>query len=171
MELQEIFNDKTIKAKAKTALISGMLRNGEISLTELISFAENVKEAVKATCIESIEFATKSSPSIASPECLKFVSKSLADKAPRIKWESAKVVGNIANQFPNELDPAVANLLTNTEHDGTVVRWSAAYALGEIIKSEYPKASELIPAIENIMNREEKNSIKKIYQQALKKVK
>jgi HEAT repeat protein len=92
----------------------------------------------------------------------------LTEKAPRIKWESAKVVGNIAHLYPDKLDEAIKNLLINSEHTGTVVRWSAAFALGQIIKLRTSRNRNLIPAIESICKREEKNSIKKIYIAALK---
>ncbi|GDX53125.1 hypothetical protein LBMAG27_21720 [Bacteroidota bacterium] len=98
-----------------------------------------------------------------------FVSKALAEKAPRIKWESAKVIGNIAHQFPAKLEGAIKNLLVNTEHEGTVVRWSAAFGLGEILKLKTRYNKNLLPAIDSIIQREEKNSIRKIYLEAIKK--
>ena len=88
-----------------------------------------------------------------------------------IKWESAKVVGNVSHLYPEKLDEAIGNLLVNSEHAGTVVRWSAAYALSQIIKIKTSRNKELIPTIESICEREEKNSIKKIYLEALKKSK
>ena len=60
------------------------------------------------------------------------------------------------------------DLLENTEHEGTVVRWSCAYALGEILKLKTKNNTELLPAIKAISEREEKNSIKKIYLAAMK---
>jgi HEAT repeat protein len=92
-------------------------------------------------------------------------------KAPRVKWESAKVIGNSAHLFSDDLEEAIKNLLTNTEDKGTVVRWSAAFALGEIVKIKTNYQIDLIKAIEVIIDREEKNSIKKIYQKALKQLK
>ncbi len=77
-------------------------------------------------------------------------------------------MGNIAHLFPKKLDVAIANLFINTQHEGTVVRWSAAFALGEIVKLKSKHNEDLIPTIENICNKEEKNSIKKIYEAALK---
>ena len=94
----------------------------------------------------------------------------MTEKAPRIKWESAKVVANISHLYPDKLDEAINNLLSNSEHSGTVVRWSAAFALGQIIKIKTSRNKDLISAIESICKREEKNSIKKIYLDALKKV-
>jgi HEAT repeat protein len=117
--------------------------------------------------VEAIEFATKAKPEIATPECLKFVTETLLDKAPRVKWESARVIGNIAHLYPAKLDKAIANLLTNSEFPGTVVRWSAAYALGEIVKLGTKRNKDLIPAVEAIIRRESDNAIRKIYLAAL----
>lgn len=169
MSIDEILNDKSVKPKEKTETLSRLVLDETISLKELIDFAKDSKDSPKATCIEALEYATKINPSIATLDCLKFVSDTLTEKAPRVKWESAKVVGNIAHLFPTKLDTAIKNLLINTEHAGTVVRWSAAFALGEIIKIKQKQTQELIPSIEAICEREEKNSIKKIYLAALKK--
>jgi HEAT repeat protein len=170
MNLKTILTTKELKAKAKTELISKMLLNEELGVTELIKFAKQAKDAEKATCIEAIEYATKVNPKIATPACLSFIADSLTEKAPRVKWESARVIGNVAHLYPNKLDEAIKNLLVNTEYPGTVVRWSAAFALGEIIKLKTKLNNELVPAIESIVKREEENSIRKIYQAALKKV-
>ena len=34
---------------------------------------------------------------------LSYVTKTLAEEEPRIKWESAKVIGNISKQFADQL--------------------------------------------------------------------
>lgn len=169
MDFNSVFIDKSIKPKEKTEILSKSLLEDTHLIDELILFAKSAKDAVKATCIEAIEFATKANPAVGSLQCLEFATESLAEKAPRVKWESAKVIGNIAHRFPENLEQAIINLLINTEHPGTVVRWSAAFALGEIIKSRYGKVNELIPAIRTICDREKKNSIKKIYLAAIKK--
>lgn len=169
MNIHELLADKNLKPKAKTETLCKWVVDKTVSIDELILFAKAAKDSPKATCIEALEFATKNDASLANEEVLKFVSETLAEKAPRVKWESAKVIGNIAHLYPNKLDKAIRNLLNNTEHEGTVVRWAAAFALGEIIKLKTKHNKDLIPAVENTCNREEKNSIKKIYADALKK--
>jgi HEAT repeat protein len=171
MDFQELLNDKTVKPKIKTESLSNLILDNPKIVNDLIDFARTSKDPIKATCIEAIEFATKIKPEIGSSTCLEFVSRSLAEKAPRIKWESAKVVGNIAHLYPEKLDEAIKNLLINSEHEGTVVRWSAAFALGQIIQIKTLRVKALIPSIESICKGEEKNSIRKIYLDALKKVK
>lgn len=168
MNIGELLKDKVLKPKDKTEAISQLLLDGKLGPKDLIEFAAGEKDAAKATCIEALEYATKQTPSIADLGVLLFVTKSLTEKAPRIKWESAKVIGNIAQLFRTSLDEPISNLLANSAHDGTVVRWSAAFALGEIVKLKTAHNNDLIPAIEAICEREEKNSIKKIYLAALK---
>jgi hypothetical protein len=170
MQIENILGDKQLKAKAKVEAIAQLLLANTISLNNLIAIARAAKDPEKANCIEAIEFATKNNPSIATYACFEFVAEMLTAKAPRIKWESAKVIGNIASLFPKKLDEAVKNLLLNTEYPGTVVRWAAAYALGEIIKLKTQQNKDLVPAVEAICIREEENSIKKIYLAALKKI-
>lgn len=168
MKLPALFADKSLKTKQKTETLSNWLLGKELTVTELIGYAGTAKDADKATCIEAMELASKKNPSIVQKEGFDFACDSLMAIAPRVKWESARVIGNAAHLYPHKLSTAIKNLLTNTEHEGTVVRWSAAYALGEILKLKSKHNTELQPAIEAIIKREEQNSIKKIYLAAIK---
>ena len=161
MDLQELLNDKGIKSKVKTETINNWLLSEELSVDELTNFARSSKDPIKVTCIESIQIATKSNPEIATLNCLDFISKTLTEKAPRVKWESAEVIGNIALFYAEQLEEAIKNLLVNSEHEGTVVRWSAAFALGQILKIKTQRNKDLIPVIESICQREEKKQHKK----------
>lgn len=109
MDIEKILTNKQIKAKAKTETISKMLAEKNININELMKIAQSSKDPKKSICIEAIEFATKSKPEIASLDCLEFISKSLTEKAPRVKWESAKVIGNIAHLYPDKLNDAMDN--------------------------------------------------------------
>ena len=171
MDFLELLNNKNLKPKEKTETISHWILKHPEKLNELIDFAAASKDVHKATCIEALEYVSKTHPNISSLACFNFAAKSLTDKAPRVKWESARVIGNIAKLYPDHLDETLKNLLVNSEHTGTVVRWSTAYAFGEIIKLKTSQNKDLIPAIEAICEREEKNSIRKIYLDALKKAK
>ena len=169
MTLDELLHNKTIKPKEKTETISKWILDKSLPIDELIAFAEKQKDPAKATSIEAIEFATKQNPNIANETVLNFVTKTLTEKAPRIKWESAKVIGNIAHLYPTKLEKSISNLLDNTKHEGTVVRWSAAFALAEILKLKTKHHVYLLSAINSICEVEEKNSIKNIYLTAIKK--
>ena len=169
MNLQDLLTDKRLKSNEKTVSLSNWLSNNTKNLNELIAFAKSSKDPIKATCIEAIEYTTKTKPEIASIVCLDFVAESLTAKAPRVKWESARVIGNIAHLYPDQLETAIKNLLINSEHSGTVVRWSTAFAFSQIIKMKTAINKDLLPAIKAICDLEEKNSIRKIYLEAIKK--
>jgi len=170
MNIEELLKDKSKKPKEKTTILSEWLINEELAVDELLAFAENAKDPAKATCIEAIEYATINNANIGTEDVLAFVTHNLKAKAPRVKWESAKVIANIIFLFPNNIDEIIKNLLENTNHVGTVVRWSAATALGEILKLETKHNETLLPIIKDIIEKEEKNSIKKIYLKAVKLV-
>lgn len=170
MTIEELFQDKASKPKEKIELLSQWVAEGQLPADELMAFAEKSKDPVKGSCIEALEFATKQRPELANDEMLAFVTQTLTEKAPRVKWESAKVVGNIAHLFPEQLDKAIEHLLENSNHEGTVVRWSSAFALGEILKLNTKHNADLLPEVEAIIEKEEKNSIRKIYQAAIKKM-
>lgn len=171
MTIAELINDKTKKAKEKAETISKWLLAGSLPTDELIVFAEKAKAQDKATCIEAIEFATNQNSKIADENVFAFVTKTLTENAPRVKWESARVIGNIAHLFPEKLTKAISNLLTNSEDNGTVVRWASAFALGEILKLKTKHNKDLLPTIETICDREQDNGVKKKYLDAIKKTK
>lgn len=170
MVIEEILKDKSLKSKAKVEAIASAIINEEIKIDELIKIAIASKTAEKGTCIESMEFATKTNPEISNQKMFDFVVKSLEDDAPRVKWESAKVIANTAELYKTKLDGAINLLLINTEHTGTVVRWSAAQALSKILLCKTKRNTELITVIEAILKREENNAIQKIYAKSLKQL-
>lgn len=170
MNLKECFDDKSLKPKARTEKLSAWILSDPKKISELLGFAKTSKDPVKASCIEVIEYATKEKPAVCSALCFDFVVGNLGEKSPSIKREAARVIGNTAHLFPTKIESALTGLLNNSEHEGTVVRWAAAFALGEIIKLKTSLNKDLIPVAEAICEREEKNSIQKIYQTALKKI-
>ncbi|WP_199539493.1 hypothetical protein [Dyadobacter luteus] len=171
MILEALFQDKSLKAKARVSTIGESLLEQQLSIAELIAFAQNQKPTDKATCIEALEYATKKKPEIASDTLLNYVSYALASDEPRIKWESARVIGNIAKLFQGNLEIPVNNLLSNAEDASTVVRWATTFALAEILKLKTENNKPLIPAIEALCEKEEDSGVKKKYLDALKKVK
>lgn len=171
MTIENVFQDKAIKAKGKVSTIGEWLINGDLPIDELVAYAEKQKATDKATCIEAVEYATKKVPTIADENLLDYVTKALKDDEPRVKWESAKVIGNIAKFFPTKLEKCVNNLLPNAEKTGTVVRWATAYALAEILKLKTEFNKKLLPKIETLCDNEVDNGVKNKYLDALKKVK
>jgi hypothetical protein len=169
MELDRFLKDKTSKAKVKVEQLSALVVDGQITLAELIDYATSASDTEKATCIEAIEFATRRQSTVASVLLLTFVTESLSSEAPRVQWESAKVVGNIAHLFPSKLSKTADRLLENAKNGGTVVRWATAFALGEILKLRTNLNARLLPIVERICDQESDTSIRKKYVDAIKK--
>lgn len=170
IDLQKLLTDKTLKPKPKTETLCQFLIDKKLSITELIEFAEPAKDPIKATCIEALEFITQKQPELLDKTAFAFVTNALTAKAPRIKWECAKVIGNTAHIHSLYLDEAIKLLLLNTKHEGTVVRWSAAFALTQILKLKTHHNTYLLNELTQICELEEKDSIKKIYLKGFKEL-
>lgn len=165
-----LLRDKSLKPKEKTELLCNWLLEGKLAPEALLEFASSAKDPAKATCIEALEFALQKNDKLVGDAEFRFVTEALTSTAPRVKWESAKVIARVAAHHQSDLEPAITNLLVNTEHEGTVVRWSAATALGAILLLKTNHNDRLRPALETLRDREEKDSIRKIYAAALGKV-
>ena len=170
MDIKEILSNKTLKPKAKIEELSQGIIDKKLTVNDLMSFAKTAKDAEKGTCVEALEFASSKNPKLINKKCFEFVIEHLSDKAPRVKWESAKIIGNTAHLFKTDLNNAIKHLLENAVYDGTVVRWSAAFALVEIIKLETEHNKTLLSKINKLYEKEEKPNIKKMYLDIIKKL-
>ena len=168
MDLTELFKDKNLKPKEKTEWICRGLSDKTLLINELIQFASSQKDPVKATCMEALEMLTQKNPEQSTTTIFLFACDHLSSKAPRVKWESARVIGNTVHLHQADIEKALPGLIDNSTQEGTVVRWSAAYALSKIIILKTAHNQILIPLAENVIAKEEKNSIKKIYANAIK---
>jgi len=74
----------------------------------------------------------------------------LASNAPRVKWEAAKVVANIAHRFPKRLSALLKALLAIA-----------------ILRSAHNRT--LLPAIHALVERERDAAIRKTYKKALER--
>ena len=169
-DLKQLMQDKSKTNKRKAGEIGGWLLNGDLSVAKLLAFTETLDSANKATCIEAVEYATKKQPVIANEALFTFVTTALKDDEPRIKWESARVIGNIAGLFPAQLSQTLDNLLDNAHHSGTVVRWATAYAISQILKLKTENNKKLLPKTKVLLEKETDAGVQKIYAAALRKV-
>ncbi|HQL16975.1 MAG TPA: hypothetical protein PK775_06750 [Rectinema sp.] len=159
--IKEILASKR-KPKEIVELLARALSNDRNLSSELIQCFDHGTTAEKGNCMEAIEFVTKEHPEF-SKDCLDFVVAHLNDKAPRVKWEASRIIANVAQKFPDTVQFAIPKLLENTQDKGTVVRWSAAFALTEIAKSNKAAQIKLIPEFRKILEREDNNGVRKIY--------
>lgn len=166
-----IINDKTLNAKKRVIALADWLKSNPKKLPELLIHAHQSKDPVKADILEAIEHITLEQPDFGNDTLVQFAEENLLAKAPRVRWEAARLIANVIPQYPQHARNLINPLLENSEHEGTVVRWSAAQALTSILKCDSKSQDLLVPAIKIILKREEKDSIKKIYLKTLKGLK
>lgn len=165
-EIEEILNSPA-KPKEKQEQLSEALKSGLVSIQNLIAYYQSAKDAQKGTLLSSLTQVTKENPDFAEDH-IDFVTSQIAHKAPRVKWESSEIIANIAEKYPEKAVLAIPNLIGNISNEGTVVRWSTAYALTAIAKCNNKVLGQLIPLFEKQLGKEENNGVRKIYEEALK---
>jgi hypothetical protein len=78
MTIEQVFQDKTIKAKGKVSTIGEWLINNEMPIDELLAYAEKTKKRLtKQLALRAVEYATKKVPTIADENLLSFCNKSV----------------------------------------------------------------------------------------------
>lgn len=167
MKILEEIRKSNNKPKELVLSLSNIVKKDKSLLKQFEVCLKAGNTAEKGICMEVLEFVSQEKPEFARPY-IEVVIKYLADPAPKVKWEAARVIGNISSRFPAETLKAVPNLIKNTGDKGTVVRWSAAYALSEILKSNKTVRSKLLPQVESLLKNEKSNGVKNVYLKALK---
>jgi hypothetical protein len=167
MKILEEIREWKGKPKELVAFLVKNVKEDKTLFAQLVDCLKTGSEVEKGTCADVIKNVTKDKPEIAAPyvdEMIEYINY----KAPRVKWGVPESIGNIAQKFPDKVENAVPNLLINTTDDSTVVRWCAAYALSEIVKSNSKIRGTLVPKIEKIVKNETNNGVKNVYLKALK---
>jgi len=116
-----------------------------------------------------MKFVSKDNPEMVAPY-IGILIEYINYKAPRVKWGIPESIGNLAQQYPKEVEKAIPKLLLNTKDKSIVVRWCAAFALTEIAKHNPKLQKDLVLKIEVIVKKEANNGVKNIYLKALKKI-
>ena len=166
--LTEILAAK-IKPKEKERQIIDLVQSGAVSKNTLIEFYNKTTDSGRGYCMAVITALTKLDKHFAT-DILDFIVAQLDHKAGRVNWEAAEIIGLSAAAAPEKCAAAIMPLLKNTEAEGTVARWSAAFALTEIALNNPAVREQLVPVFEKIVQSEESNGVKKIYQKALKQL-
>jgi len=155
------------KPKEKVSLLATKVKKDKKLLNELVEHYEVGSVADKGNCIEVMEYVSQDKPELIIPY-LDFIIKNLDYNAPKVKWETARVIGNLASKYPDKVEKSTKKLFLNTKDEGTVVRWSVAFALTEIAKSNTKLQKKLVKKLNQIVKEESNNGVKNVYLKALK---
>ncbi|MFZ5433983.1 MAG: hypothetical protein ACOZB3_09450 [Calditrichota bacterium] len=166
-EIKELLNSK-IKPKEKTIRLSELLQNDTQLIAEMLENFRHFTASEQGTCLSALTIIAQDNPKSLGTH-LDFIIARLGDKPPRVKWEAGEIVGYLAREFPQQVTPAIPALLANTREDGTVVRWSAAFALTEIAKYNSQSHRQLVPFFKKSADTET-GGVKTLYVKALKQL-
>ncbi|MGG0643780.1 HEAT repeat domain-containing protein [Sporosarcina gallistercoris] len=169
MNIVELVNNKSLKAMEKRIQIIEILLEDNLSLQELITICDSLKDKQIAIILEAIEEITNKKMKQLDPAYIDFVEKYILSDNNSCKREASRIVGNLAEQYPNKLDSVIQCLIKNTTDDSTVVRWGSAYALSRIIVLTEYANTDLYDQISDICEKEQNNGVKNQYVKALKK--
>ena len=158
-----------LKPKQKQGALENGISRGTLRVEDLVEKYEKAKISDRGLIMEVLELVSSKEPSKVFLH-LDFVIAQIAVEAPRIKWESSRIIANMAKNYPVECRPAIQPLLQNTKHDGTVVRWSAAKALCEIAKYTNNESTNLFEKIVDLERKEQNKGVKAIYTKAIKQI-
>jgi len=167
MNIIEVLADKSTKPLEKRNAIADAIFNGIIKIQDLAALGiENKKLAL---VFEAIEELSSKHTDMTDLHWLRFAEKHLQSQDNNIKRETARIVGNIAHLFPNDLETIIPKLIENTNNESTVIRWSCAYALGRIVALPKYAKSKLYDQIIILAEKEQMNGNKNQYINGLKK--
>jgi hypothetical protein len=155
------------KPKELVAFLTESIEKDQKLFSQLIEILKSGSDVEKGTAADVMKHVSKDKPEIVAPYIDDLVDY-INYKAPRVKWGVPETIGNLAQNYPAEVESAVPKLLVNTEDKSTVVRWCAAFALTEIAKSNPAIRKELGSKIEEIVENEENNGVKNVYLKALR---
>lgn len=169
MNLSIILSDPTLKGvKRRQAVVDYLLANDEF-LMEVSSLLSQLDERQTATILEAIEEVSNKNIKLLREEYLHFAEQFVCATNNSCKRESSRIIGNLCARFPQSLSESMPLLFSNTKDPGTVVRWSAAYALSRIVVLPNYAKSDLYDTLVAIEAKEEEPGVKSQYTKALKK--
>ncbi len=169
MSLLNLIRSSDQQPKSLAESISLALLQDPHLLDELAVSLEEGDKVEKGILMEAVEFATKTTPSLVNSQ-IDLIARYLDDPAPKVKWEAARIMANVASIFPIKITGAIPQLLLNTKDPGTVVRWSAAYALCEIAKHNLKVRPELMNHFNHIIKTERNSGVRNVYIRAVKAI-
>lgn len=167
MNLLDEIRKSNKKPKELLVYLSEKVKKDKKLLSDFSVCLKNASATEKGTLMEILEYASKDNSEVAISHLNEAINH-LSFDAPRVKWEAARVIANLSEKYPDKTVQAIDKLLVNTKDKGTVVRWSTAFAIGEIAKFNKNKQKLLVNIIENLVKKEQNNGVKNVYLKALK---
>ena len=171
MDILGLLDNKALKAVEKRNRIGDGIQAGAITVRDIRALESTLDDKKLSLVLEAMEAVTRKQPEIAEPGWLSLAQRHITAQSNSVKREASRVAGNIAHLYPDDLEPVIRNLLKNASNEGTVVRWSSAYALGRIVSIPHHACGGLYGVVSALYERETDSGVKNQYLSGLKKAK
>lgn len=158
------------KPKELIVFISDKIVKEDRDFPQILKLLESGSKTERGIAADIIEQISMTKPELLKPH-IKVLVGYINDRVPKVKWGIPEAIGNLAQKYPDETVEAVPKLLINAKDDSTVVKWCAAFALGEIAKNNLSIQDSLVLKITEIANAERNNGVRNVYLKAIKKIK
>lgn len=152
-----------LTAKKKAKAIGAELLAGTVQPSSLLKKNQSLPEPQLAIVIEALEGATRKKPELVDRKAFAHLVDCLSHAAPRVKWEAARTISNVAALHIDHLEPAVDALLDNSSNESTVVRWATAQALAAIVRAGHG-GDALRARVRKIATKEQDDGVRKVYE-------
>lgn len=159
--------DSKLTAKKKAKAIADALLSETLKPSDLAEASPKLPDVELAIVMESLEGATRKEPGLVNDKLFALLVECLAHASPRVQWEAARTISNVAKRHSEHLGPAVDALLVNTTNDGAVVRWATAQALTAILRAGYTD-NGLRLRLSEIAAREQDEGVRGVYEKTLR---
>jgi hypothetical protein len=170
-KIEEILRMKSRPKERQTRLVDAVV-SGKIAVKDFIDFFMEASGADKGNCADAMKHISAEKPELLAPH-IDVLLKYVNDKVPRVRWGVPEAIGNMARDYPAQVEKAVPYLLkniTDDEKNTTVIKWCAAFALAEIAKFNPGTRTRLLPVFEKRMKEEKNNGVRNVYAKALKAI-
>jgi hypothetical protein len=158
-----------MKHKEQVSKIVELAVKDAAALTQVFTLLKTGSDVEKGTAAEVLKFVSKECPEKMLPY-VDLIVDFIDYKAPRVKWGCPEAIGNLAPQYPREVESAIPKLLKNLDDSSTVVRWCAAFALTEIARHNTARQNELVGLFEQLLLAEQNSGVKNLYVKTLKRI-
>lgn len=171
MDIISALNDKAFKSTEKRKEIITALRENVLTGDTLESLCNSLNEKQLTLVMEAVEEITREASGHIELNYLTLANRHISAKNNSLRREAARVIGNLAARFPDQMADIIPRLLENTKNSGTVIRWSGAYALAQIVSLPQYAVTPLYDTLTALYESEADNGVKKQYLVGLKKAK
>ena len=170
MSILRFLGDKTLKGVARRQAVVAEIIADDNALAEIEANLSQLDEKRVATILEAIEEISNKRLKHLGVGYLQLAVPFVASPSNSCRRAASRIGGNMAADYPDAAAAAIDSLLANSADEGTVVRWSSAYALSRIVVLDRYAKSDLYDRLVAVCDREEDNGVKNQYHKALKKV-